>query len=589
MSRYEIRPGVAEQSRIRAYELGPGDPATRPLRVYAVDPSVARTEGAVATIEVPYEPLEPGPVGKLFEVECMDGDVRLAPVDLEDPRILIQSGLAPSTGNPAFHQQMVYAVASSVYAAFRSALGRLIAWGYDENSPVESGRLKLRPHVPGEGGNAAYDKSRREIRFGYVEDPRLPGSGRVFACLSHDVIAHEMTHALIDGLRSRFTIPTSPDVLGLHEGLADLVALFQRFLHKDVLISQIRRVGADVEHSTLLTEIAAEFARASMPKGGLRLAVDSGVGRLTYRPDAEPHEMGNVLVAAVFDAFVKIFRRKTERYVRLAGPSVAGFLPEELIQVLARYAASTARQFLNICIRAIDYCPPVDVSLGEYLRALLTADFNLVREDPWGYRETFIRSFADRGIYPPGVLAMSEDVLLWRPPTRRLPLIQGLSFSALRFNGDPSVPASAEELVRQAGVLGDFLVSSPEIGEFGLMAQGGMADAPAIQSIRTSRRVGPDGQVLFDLIAEVTQRRIVVDASSGVRTKFVGGSTIVIGPRGEIRYVISKGIRNEARLGRQLEYQKANPMWRVEADGQYHLAGSTLEMMHRRRSAEGAA
>lgn len=582
MRSYEIRAGVAEQSRVRAYELRPGDPAVRPLRVYAVDPSVSKSEGSTVTLRVPYEPLLPGPTGLLFEVECRDGDLQLAPLDLEDPRILIQSGIAPSIGSAAFHQQMVYAVASSVYTTFREALGRLIAWAFDEDAQNRTGRLMLRPHVGAECGNAAYDRARREIRFGYVEDPRMPEAGRVFACLSHDIIAHEMTHALIDGLRSRFTIPTNPDVLGLHEGLADLVALFHRFLQKEVVTVQIRRVGASVGNSPLLTELAAEFTKAAMPKGGGRSAVAPDGGKQIYRNDMEAHEMGAVLVSAVFDAFVNIFRRKTERYVRLAGPRAEGFLPEELIQILADQATTLARQFLNICIRAIDYCPPVDVELGEYLRALLTADYNLVRDDPWGYRETIIRSFAEHGIFPRGVLAMSEDVLLWRGPSRMFPRIERLSFSALRFNGDPSVPASAEELNRQAAVLGDYLTASTDIGEFGLMVPDGSADAPAIQSIRTSRRVGPDGQVLFDLIAEVTQRRMVTDESTGVKAKFVGGSTLVIGPRGEIRFVISKGINNRPRMTRQLTHQMNSRMWKVEPDGQYHLAGAPLQLLHRR-------
>ena len=48
-----------------------------------------------------------------------------------------------------------------------------------------------------------------------------------------------------------------------------------------------------------------------------------------------------------------------------------------------------ARQMLNICIRALDYCPPVDI-LGEYLRALITADRDLVPEDERSYRVAFI-------------------------------------------------------------------------------------------------------------------------------------------------------------------------------------------------------
>ena len=168
MPPYEIKPGVALAASVHAYECKPGDPSTRPLRVYAVDPSVKRIEGAIATINVPYEPLLPGPIGHLFEVECADGEQRFAPLDLESPRILINDGLTPAVSSPAFHQQMVYAVASSVYATFRTSLGRLIAWGYDETNPKPGPmRLKLRPHVASEGANASYIKTDREIRFGY--------------------------------------------------------------------------------------------------------------------------------------------------------------------------------------------------------------------------------------------------------------------------------------------------------------------------------------------------------------------------------------------------------------------------------------
>ena len=145
MPAYKISPGLSLGATAKPYERGSDDPVTRPLRVYAVDPSVQKAEGCIATIQVPYEPLQPGPVGRLFEVECADGEIRFSPLDLESPRILINDGLSPSVPNPAFHQQMVYAVASSVYATFRSALGRSIAWGYDEANPPKAGarRLKL--------------------------------------------------------------------------------------------------------------------------------------------------------------------------------------------------------------------------------------------------------------------------------------------------------------------------------------------------------------------------------------------------------------------------------------------------------------
>ena len=43
-----------------------------------------------------------------------------------------------------------------------------------------------------------------------------------------------------------------------------------------------------------------------------------------------------------------------------------------------------------MCIRALDYCPPVDITFGEYLRALITADADLVPDDDRGYRVAMI-------------------------------------------------------------------------------------------------------------------------------------------------------------------------------------------------------
>ena len=65
----------------------------------------------------------------------------------------------------------------------------------------------------------------------------------------------------------------------------------------------------------------------------------------------------------------------------------------------------------------IDYCPPVDLTFGEYLRAIITADVDLNPDDEFGYRVAFVESFREWGIYPRGMRSMSiegADVADWR-------------------------------------------------------------------------------------------------------------------------------------------------------------------------------
>lgn len=225
--RFQIGSGVTRTAQSRPYEHHEGDPLYRPLKIFTLDPSVRRSEGAVTTLNVPYERLKRGPRGSVFDVRDNDGRYTYLPVDLDDPKILLNDGVEPSASrsSPEFRQQMVYAVASSVYAVFRTALGRHVSWGFDRAGGGATGRnrLILRPHAF-EGQNAFYDKAAGEIAFGYFRAGpvtvglNLPG-GWVYTSLMHDVVVHEMTHALVDGLRSHFEHPTGPDVLALHEGL----------------------------------------------------------------------------------------------------------------------------------------------------------------------------------------------------------------------------------------------------------------------------------------------------------------------------------------------------------------------------------
>jgi hypothetical protein len=244
-------------------------PALRPLKVYALDPSAGNYVGNLMTIEVKWERLLPGPVGGKVAVVDYDpvNKTYYPPVNLDDPHILMRGGLDPTESDPRFHQQMVYAVASETIQKFEAALGRQLHWHRadrvtvgDAPLPPPSGQaetswrkaddiwvLNLYPHAMVQE-NAFYSREAKGILFGYFkaetsnQGRNLPGQ-RVFTCLSHDIIAHETTHAIIDGIRAYFTESTNPDVLAFHEGFADLSALFQHFTHRGALLDTLQRTG----------------------------------------------------------------------------------------------------------------------------------------------------------------------------------------------------------------------------------------------------------------------------------------------------------------------------------------------------------
>ncbi|KAI5912185.1 S8 family serine peptidase [Thauera sp. 2A1] len=607
----------------------PPEPTARRLRIYAYDPSLGReleTIGlneTISTIRWEHN-LAPGPVGEYVEVVDVDpaSGCCYAPVDLNDPRLLASDGLRPAEANPQFHQQMAYAVAMKTIEHFERALGRTALWSprvvqvplqARAGDPPTSGaqnrpqtrpgqrfvqRLRIYPHALREQ-NAYYSPDRKALLLGYFScrfDVAGAPSQTVFTALSHDIVAHETTHALLDGLHPRFREPTNPDVLAFHEAFADIVALFQHFTLHESLRDQLRKVRGDLSgQNSLLAQLAVEFGRARGLHGGLRNAIgqftDDGAGGKTWTParptigdyqaSNEPHARGAVLVAAVFDAFSQVYARRALRPISLAtgGSEVLppGVLSSELTDALTDVAAKVAGHVLTICIRALDYCPPVDITFGDFLRALVTADHDLVPSDPWGYRVAFVSAFAQRGIFPEAVRSLSVETVLWEPPPLAFSRLGGL-LHRLRLKWDRSTHrrrAWLSSLVnaRQVHRWLQDSVSDEEFEMLGLQRRAAKGyrlrnaagesiecDLHAIEvhSVRPLQRVGPDGRLLSQLVVELTQS---LTACDGSRMKFRGGATLLFDLNTQSAvYMVRKRFDQVARVTR------SQAAWQAQMD-----------------------
>ena len=424
----------------------------RVLRVFAFDPTVARAfenrDARFVKIRLPYNldpKLEPGPRGKYLEVIDHDpaSGVFYPPLNLNDEKVRLSDGLKPAPENPCFHQQMVYAVAMNTIAFFEEALGRVILWApkteYNKDTKLWEEnfiqRLRIYPHALREA-NAFYNPKKKALLFGYFQAPEgskgAPAGTTVFTCLSHDVIVHEAVHAILDGMHPKYSENSNPEMRALHEAFADIVALFQLFSFPNVLEDQIAKTKGDLSRQNMLGQLAQEFGQSLGRSGALRdflgkTEEDAETGEMIWKaldPDPKkylnaqgPHDRGATLVAAVFRAFLSIYESRVADLFRIAsngsGVLRQGEIDPDLKVRLANEAAQCARRVLRICIRAMDYMPPVNVTFGDYFRAIITADHDLFPEDKYGYRDAFIESFIAWGILPKGLSVVSEGALLW--------------------------------------------------------------------------------------------------------------------------------------------------------------------------------
>ena len=575
-------------------------PVYRYLRGYALDPSLAQRLDTAPISEVvfkiPWEDLKAGPVGEYLEVVDVDpaGKCFYEPVDLDDRYLLAQDGLPPSEGTPQFHQQMVYAVAQLTIHNFERALGRKALWSpgpgkdeWDDRHYVQ--RLRVYPHALREA-NAYYSPAKKALLFGYFPaSPDEPGDhvpgGMVFTALSHDVIAHETAHALLDGLHRRLGQPTNPDMLAFHEAFADIVAMFQHFTFPEILRHQIAATRGDIHsQENLLGQLASQFGRTTGQRGALRDAIgrfDPQTGQWRPHPvdpseydtTVQPHARGAILVAAVFGAFLSIYKSRIGDLLRLytggSGILPAGAVHPDLVNRLADEAGKAAAHVLTMCVRALDYCPPVDLTFGEYLRALITADADLVPEDGRDYRVAFVEAFRRRGLYPRDLRTLSVENLRWRQPhedDRQPSGALNEILKEMRGGAHKQLYAATREEIfgeerRTRILLHRRLREHFASGEEGERDAEFLGLVPGkefeVHSAHFATRLRPDGTPHLQLFMQLTQQvtEPAAEDGSGGKMVFQGGATVVADlkePR--ITYCIRKPVDSSTRLARQRKH-----------------------------------
>jgi hypothetical protein len=534
----------------------------------AQDPSVKDKNGRIVTgqLQIPAEHLEPGPRGARFQVFDYDGDRRKlidpAVFDLEDGDPYRRHTQETLTTDPSFRALNVYAIAARTLALFENALGRRLDWASGGH------QLNLVPRAFPEL-NAFYSPDEGAVFFGFQE-----AAGQVIhTALSHDIIAHEVTHAILDGLRPRFNEPGLPDQPAFHEALGDIVAMLAVFSVQSVVEHLLARDKPEgplnldkkglhrLRYSALLG-LADELAPVSGERGnGLRRSVELSPSR-EYLHDPEydePHRRGEIVVAAVMQALLAMWTERLRDFLGRSGekskigPSRAR---------LAEEGARAADQLLRMVIRGIDYMPPVELELGDVIDAITKADEVVAPDDQRHYRETLVKIFSLYGIDRPaqGIVDVSRKRLTYAR----------LNYTSLR--------ASPDEVFRFIWDNADDLVIDRRWNT-------------RVTSVRPSVRVGPDGLIVNEVVAEYTQTvnltvadlsnlpdSLRFDPPAGMRPdtklQFWGGGVLVFDQFGRAKYHTSKPLGNANRQQRRLQHLYDQRMTDEQERYGYELAGS---------------
>ena len=253
----------------------------------------------------------------------------------------------------------------------------------------------------------------------------------------------------------------------------------------------------------------------------------------------EPHRRGEILVAAMLNAFLQVWRARIDQLER-------GRRGAKLdLQLVVEQGADAADQLLTMAIRALDYAPPTDLQFSDYLSALITADRELVPDDgKYQYRKILLQSFRDYGVKPASFNSPDGS---WEACNAQL------TYDRSHF----------ESMMRDPDEVFRFIWENREELKLEEHAY------TKVTSVRPCLRIGPDGFALRETVVEYIQM-VTLQAqelqsfdppigkpegmSADEEVTLYGGASLIFDEYGRLKYQVLNRINNSSRQTPRLKY-----------------------------------
>lgn len=299
-----------------------------------------------------------------------------------------------AVNDPYFHQLNVWAVVQRVLEFYEEpqALGRPVPWGFNGN------RLLVVPHA-GFGQNAFYDQRSKSLQFYYFGDVTMHG----YTCLSHDIIAHETGHAILDGIRPMYNQLSSVQTAAFHEFIGDLTAILLALFNNDIRRFVAEQTQGNLGEADVLANIAEQFGEEVEGRPYLRTAVNPH-NMETVKESLSPHTVSEVMTGAMFKILIGIAQKHMEKNM----PEDIGDddFEESRVVTPAQALWWAADRFRRVALQPLDLCPPCDIQFIDYAKAVIRNDILTNPVDEQGYRDVMLNVFHERKLcvcgYIPG-------------------------------------------------------------------------------------------------------------------------------------------------------------------------------------------
>ncbi|HSF83880.1 MAG TPA: hypothetical protein VLA49_21805 [Anaerolineales bacterium] len=301
--------------------------------------------------------------------------------------------------NPHFHQVNVWTIVQRVLEFYEDAqaLGRPIPWGFDGN------RLIVVPHA-GYGENAYYDQTTKSLQFYYFGSDEAP----TYTCLSHDIIAHETGHAVLDGIRPLYNENPSVQTAAFHEYIGDLTAILLALFNKDIRHFIAEQTEGDLKKADVLANVAEQFGQDIYERPYLRSATNEyTLEDNEIKNSMSAHKVSQVMTGAMFSILIGIARSHMAKNLPDPTETSSGNGEAESdddgapVKIQRKVTSAqalwwAAERFRRVALQPLDLCPPCDIQFIDYAKAVIRNDVLTNPVDSEGYRETMLEVFHQR-------------------------------------------------------------------------------------------------------------------------------------------------------------------------------------------------